>query len=116
MTASGLGAAGRRPLFTRTDLPGLVIAEQALHALSFACYHVALMRFVRDNAPASARTSLQTFYEAFIVALPMGHFTPFAGWLYDRLGLRAFFVMSSIALLGAGLAALPRTDLQRRGT
>ena len=46
----------------------------------------------------------------------MGLFTPFAGWLYDRLGLRAFFVMSSIALLGAGLAALPRTDLQRRAT
>lgn len=92
------------------------MAEQSLHALSFACCHVALMRFVRDNAPASARTSMRTFYSVFIAVLPMGLFMPSAGWLYDRVGLRADLVMSSIAPLGAGIAALHRTDLQRRRT
>lgn len=77
-----------------------------MHALSFAAYHTAIMRFIRDHAPHDIQTLTQGFYYSFAVAIPMGIATPFSGYLYEKMPNGSFYVMATIALLGALLALI----------
>ncbi|MGC3710907.1 MFS transporter, partial [Pseudomonas aeruginosa] len=62
-----------------------ILLGQCLHDLSFAAYHAAVMRFIRDHAPESARVLTQGNYYSLAVAQPMGLATPAAGRVYEGL-------------------------------
>ncbi|AUX28098.1 MULTISPECIES: MFS transporter [Sorangium] len=83
-----------------------ILAGQLLHAASFAAYHSALMRYLRDHSPEGVRTLIQGLYYSLAVALPMGIVTPLAGWLFDISPSRAYLCMALIALGGTVTAYL----------
>ncbi|TDV61818.1 MFS transporter [Pseudomonas sp. LP_7_YM] len=101
---SGGCAAIRWILFSSSDDLTLIVLGQCMHALSFAAYHSALMRFVRDNAPADIQVFTQGVYYSLAVALPMGLATPISGYLYEIVQSWAYCVMALLALVGTFLA------------
>ncbi|MDQ0740777.1 PPP family 3-phenylpropionic acid transporter [Pseudomonas sp. W4I3] len=103
---SSLCASLRWAFFSNSDALSLIIIGQCMHALSFAAYHTAIMRFIRDHAPQDIQTLTQGFYYSFAVAVPMGIATPFSGYLYQKIPNGSFYVMATIALLGALLALI----------
>ncbi|MDF5979848.1 MFS transporter [Pseudomonas aeruginosa] len=55
MLFSSLCAALRWGLLAGSEHLAAILLGQCLHALSFAAYHAAVMRYIRDHAPESAR-------------------------------------------------------------
>lgn len=80
-----------------------IIFWQCLHALSFAAYHSALMRFLRDHVPEQLRGTALGFYYSFAVALPMGCMMPVSAYLFENFGSAAYFLMALISMAGAFL-------------
>ncbi len=107
---SGVVAALRWTLYALDTQIVTIVSGQLLHALSFAAYHVAMMRVFRDFAPAGSSAIVQGTYYSFLVALPMGLFTPVAGWAFDHIGNLAYLPMACLAIVGAlvAFAVLPR--------
>jgi PPP family 3-phenylpropionic acid transporter len=105
---SGLCAALRWSLALFDGGTASILFGQLLHALSFAAYHAALMRHIRDRAPEDVRALVQGLYYAFAVALPMGAVTPLACLLLDATPERANMLMIVFALMGAAIAAIAR--------
>ena len=59
MLFSSLCAALRWGLLAGSEHLAAILLGQCLHALSFAAYHAAVMRYIRDHAPESARVLTQ---------------------------------------------------------
>ncbi|WP_124407533.1 MFS transporter [Pseudomonas sp. R4-39-08] len=109
---SSLCASLRWAFFSNSDALSLIIIGQCMHALSFAAYHTAIMRFIRDHAPQDIQTLTQGFYYSFAVAIPMGVATPFSGYLYEIIPNGSFYVMAIIALIGALLALIAHQKMR----
>jgi PPP family 3-phenylpropionic acid transporter len=101
---SSVCAALRWALFSNSDAVSVILLGQCLHALSFAAYHSAIMRFIRDHAPQDIQVFTQGVYYSLAVALPMGLATPFAGYLYETQPQWSYYVMAVFALIGTLLA------------
>ncbi|HBP5362183.1 MULTISPECIES: MFS transporter [Pseudomonas aeruginosa group] len=106
MLFSSLCAALRWSLLAGSEHLAAILLGQCLHALSFAAYHAAVMRYIRDHAPESARVLTQGIYYSLAVALPMGLASPAAGWLYERLPQWSYLIMAAFALGGGVLVWL----------
>lgn len=106
MLFSSLCAALRWGLLAGSEHFAAILLGQCLHALSFAAYHAAVMRYIRDHAPESARVLTQGIYYSLAVALPMGLASPAAGWLYEGLPQWSYLIMALFALGGAVLVWL----------
>ncbi|WP_285417929.1 MFS transporter [Pseudomonas sp. efr-133-TYG-5] len=109
---SSVCAAVRWALFSNSDALTLILLGQCLHALSFAAYHAAIMRFIRDHAPQDIQVFTQGVYYSLAVALPMGLATPFAGYLYETQPQWSYYVMALFALSGTGLAFLAHQKMR----
>ena len=77
---------------------------QALHAISFASAHLALMHFIRLNVPTSLRNTAQGLYTALAGGVLLSSATWISGPLYDAFGGRAFLAMAMLCVFGLGLA------------
>lgn len=93
-TATGLG----------TALP-VLMAAQALHALTFAAAHLAAMHFMRRAVPIQVSASAQGLYSATAMGVAIGGALMLSGILYQAAGAAAFHAMTVLAAAG-GLAAL----------
>lgn len=78
----------------------VLLAAQALHALSFAATHLALVRRVSETASPGRAGAVQSL-AASVIALMMASATALSGPLYTALGSAAFLTMTVPA--GAGL-------------
>ncbi len=79
-------------------------ALQALHCISFASAHLALMHFIRLNVPSRLRNTAQALYTAFAGGLLLSSVTWSSGPLYTQFGARAYLFMAGISLLGLCIA------------
>ncbi len=79
-------------------------ALQTLHAISFACGHLALMHFIRQNVPARLRNTAQALYTAFAGGLLLSSVTWASGPLYTQFGGHAYLFMAAISLTGLVIA------------
>ena len=77
---------------------------QALHAVSFACAHLALMHFIRLNVPGKLRNTAQGLYAALAGGVLLSSVTWMSGPLYSAFGGKAYLAMAMISLFGLGLA------------
>ncbi|WP_447783482.1 MFS transporter [Pseudomonas germanica] len=109
---SSICAAARWALFSNSDALPVIVLGQCLHALSFAAYHAAIMRFIRDHAPQDIQVFTQGVYYSLAVALPMGLATPFAGYLYETHPQWSYYVMALFALVGTVLAFLAHLKMR----
>jgi MFS transporter, PPP family, 3-phenylpropionic acid transporter len=78
---------------------------QSLHAVSFACAHLALMHFIRLNVPSSLRNTAQGLYTALAGGVLLSSVTWASGPLYEAFGGHAYLMMAMISLWGLSLAA-----------
>ncbi|WP_263140331.1 MFS transporter [Pseudomonas sp. RIT-PI-AD] len=99
-------AAVRWAFLSNGEATSLIVLGQCMHALSFAAYHSAIMRFIRDHAPQDIQVFTQGVYYSLAVALPMGLATPFAGYLYETMPAGSYYVMALFALVGSLLALI----------
>lgn len=109
---SSVCAALRWALFSNSDAVSLILLGQCLHALSFAAYHAAIMRFIRDQAPPDIQVFTQGVYYSLAVALPMGLATPFAGYLYETQPQWSYYVMALFALVATVLAFIAHQKMR----
>jgi MFS transporter, PPP family, 3-phenylpropionic acid transporter len=78
---------------------------QMLHAVSFACSHLALMHFIRLNVPNNLRNTAQGLYTALAGGVLLSSVTWASGPLYQAFGGHAYLLMALISLWGLSLAA-----------
>ncbi|MEB0044137.1 MULTISPECIES: MFS transporter [unclassified Pseudomonas] len=109
---SSVCAAARWAFFSDSDAMSVIVFGQCLHALSFAAYHSAIMRLIRDHAPEGIQVFTQGVYYSLAVALPMGLATPFAGYLYETQPQWSYYVMALFALIGTGLALIAHQGMR----
>ena len=102
--------------------PGLpvLIASQALHALTFGATHLGAMLFLARTVAPEYSASAQALYAGVAMGLVMGGATMLSGSLFDAAGTAAFWVMAVLAAVGGaaalGLAALMPGGYPRQGT
>ncbi len=87
-------------LAASTALP-VLIAVQALHALTFGAAHLGAMHFIARAAPPGLSATAQGLYSAVSGGIAMGLAMLAAGVLYDAAAGRAF--LARAALSGGGL-------------
>jgi len=114
LVLSGAATTARWLLFPlMTSVPGY-LALQSLHALTFACAHLAMMRLIVTRVPDRSAATVQGLY-ATVGSLTMAAATLAAGPLYRNYGGQGFQIMSLIAIVGVGLA-LMWVPLRRQAT
>ncbi len=92
-------------LATSTDL-GLLIAVQALHALTFGAAHLGAMHFIARAAPPGLGATAQSLYSAVSGGVAMGLAMLLAGALYDAAAGQAFLAMTALSTAGLGMALI----------
>jgi PPP family 3-phenylpropionic acid transporter len=88
--------------FART--PALILSSQALHAVTYGTFHIASILCIDRLAPKQAKTVGQAVNNAvqYGLGLMVGFFIN--GFLYERIGSAALFMMSAgIATAGGAL-------------
>ena len=94
-------------LATSTDL-ALLIAVQALHALTFGAAHLGAMHFLARAAPPGLAATAQSLYSALSSGVAMGLAMLLAGALYEAAAGRAFLAMTVLSTAGLILALVLR--------
>jgi MFS transporter, PPP family, 3-phenylpropionic acid transporter len=77
---------------------------QSLHAVSFACAHLALMHFIRLNVPGNLRNTAQGLYAALAGGVLLSSVTWMSGPLYATYGGYAYLAMAGICSAGLFMA------------
>jgi MFS transporter, PPP family, 3-phenylpropionic acid transporter len=113
----GVGGLVRWTAMAFTPDLALLIPLQAVHALTFAATHLALLRYIQTHlAPGQVPFAL-----SMITAVAFGPALGFAmvgsGFLYDAVGAFGYLAMSAMSALGIGLTyALMRADAKASAT
>jgi PPP family 3-phenylpropionic acid transporter len=111
------GATLRWLIFWLSDSLGLLILGQALHALSFALFHVCAVQLTHRLFPAHQRAGGQAMYSAATYGLGIALGVYGAGVLYDRLGAAELYGLAALIAAAGLLSALALRSLgqDRRG-
>lgn len=104
----GLGAVVRWLVIGATVSVPLLFAANWLHALSFACTYLGSMRALERRVARHQRATAQGLLGAATSGIGMVVAALLGGFVYERWGDRAFFVMAAFAAVGTGLAILLR--------
>ena len=83
----------------------MLVAIQALHALSFGAFFVASVTLMDREAPPSLRASAQGLFGSFAFGVAAAIGLSVAGLIERHGGLRAVFALASVASLVAALCA-----------
>jgi PPP family 3-phenylpropionic acid transporter len=78
-----------------TSMPAL-IGVQALHGLTFALMHLVAMGIIAKSVPERLAATAQTVYGALALGIASAALTFASGYLYERLGMRAFWAMAAL--------------------
>jgi PPP family 3-phenylpropionic acid transporter len=79
-----------------------------LHAASFGLVHLGTMAYLADRLPPTARARGQGTM-SIAMGVSMAGSTALAGALYAGIGVKAYFAMAVIALIGWCIAAYARS-------
>src|SRR6266571_2068347 len=118
MAASVLLAALRWGMCAATAAPAVMILAQALHAATYAAFHVAAVTHTHHLFGAERRSSGQAIYGSATYGAGNMLGMLVSGVLYDRAGLARLFAGAAVVALASGLlivAAARRAMGRRRG-
>ena len=94
----------RWPIAALNPAFGIILATQALHALTFAALHLGSMNFIQQQAPRQARNTAQGLYAAIMGGIAMSLATWASGPLYGALQASAYFAMAGLSAIAVLLA------------
>jgi PPP family 3-phenylpropionic acid transporter len=99
-------AACRWAVLYQARSPGLILASQLLHAMTYAAFHIAGLLYVDRLTPDGAKTLGQAVNNAVTYGLGMmvGFFL--SGWFYDALGPFPLFLASAVIAAAGGILFL----------
>ena len=109
----GLAATVRWTCLALSPPLWVVVAVQALHALTFTASFIASLQLIERLSHARSASAAQTLNSALSSGLLIGAATMVSGVLFDRVGALGYLAMSLIAFVGL-LGALWLAVLQRR--
>lgn len=112
MVLSAVAAVTRWMLFPLVDTAAAYLALQCLHALTFACCHLAVMRVILARAADRQAASVQGLYTS-ANSLMLAAATLASGPLYRHFGGTGFQLMSIVVVVGL-LPALIWVGLKTR--
>lgn len=114
LTFSLVVAVIRWSIFAATTSFPLLLLAQAMHAVTFAVFHVAAVTHTYAVVPPSLRARGQSLYSAFSFGL--GNFAGFLinGAVYDRVGASACFAGSTVVALVAAALSLRLREAETR--
>lgn len=114
IVASFGAAVTRWLLLAATREPLAILLSQALHAVTYGCFHMASILYMDRLTPEAHKTVGQAVNNAMSYGLGLLAGFLVNGLLYDRVGAGVLFVMSALAaLLGGALFAMGRGDAPR---
>lgn len=113
LSASLVAAAVRWTAIGSTGHLAVLVPAQALHALTYAAFHVAALREVHRRFPPGRRATGQALYSGLTYGLGTLVGTLAAGRLAEAIGLPGLFLVSA-ATAAAGLAVLTGSIRPRR--
>ncbi|MBL8706532.1 MAG: MFS transporter [Rhodospirillales bacterium] len=102
LAVAGAGGVVRWVAMALLETPALLAFVQLLHAITFACCHLAMMIILARAVPVSHSATAQGLFAAGSAAFGMGSAMAFAGWLYGSFGVYGYFGMAAMAALGIG--------------
>lgn len=102
LAVAGAGGVVRWVAMALLDSTALLAFVQLLHAITFACCHLAMMIILARAVPVSHSATAQGLFAAGSAAFGMGSAMAFAGWLYGSFGVNGYFGMAAMAALGIG--------------
>ncbi|HEX9570473.1 MAG TPA: MFS transporter [Rhodospirillales bacterium] len=102
----GFAGALRWWLTGTSDALAVLVAMQALHALTFGASHLGAIYFIARQFPAAVSASAQSLYAAIVAGLGMALSALLAGRLYGEFGNAAYLGMAAMAGVGGLAAAL----------
>lgn len=102
LAVAGAGGVVRWVAMALLETPALLGFVQLLHAITFACCHLAMMIILARAVPVSHSATAQGLFAAGSAAFGMGSAMVFAGWLYGAFGVNGYFGMAAMAALGIG--------------
>ena len=109
----GLGAAARWTCLGLSPPFWMLFPIQALNALSYTATFVGSLQLVERLAPPSSASAAQTLNSVLSGGFLIGFSTMASGKLFDAVGVRGYFAMTAIALVG--LAGASCLSLLQRG-
>jgi len=106
LAIAGAGGVLRWGLMSQVGSTPVLVAVQLLHALTFACCHLAMMIVLARAVPISHSATAQGLFAAVMAAFGMGAAMLFAGWLYAQFGQQGYLGMAVMAALGIAAGAM----------
>lgn len=107
-------------LYSFVTAPAAILTTQLLHGLTFGAFQIAAVSIVNGQTPTGLKASGQSLLSAMTLGLAGVFGAFFSGQLYDRVGIRPLFALSSgVALLAATLFVvwiISRSRPARTGT
>jgi len=103
LSARGLFAVGfavyalRWLLYSQITSPGMILATQLLHGLSYGAYLVAGVVYTSERAPEGLGATAQGLFSGTTMGLAGMVGALIGGWLYDRAGVANLFRLCSLA-------------------
>jgi PPP family 3-phenylpropionic acid transporter len=103
-----------------TTWPLTLVGIQALHGLTFALMHLAAMGIIARSVPVRLCATAQTVCGTFALGIASAVMTFASGYLFEWLGMRAFWIMAALCALAfpfvGGIASPPerQTSAPRR--
>ena len=113
--SAGAGVVRWTVMGSTTWLPALV-GVQALHGLTFALMHLAAMGIIARVVPTRLSATAQTVYGTFALGIASAAMTFASGYLYEWLGMRAFWAMATLCALAIPLVGGIASSSLRQGT
>ncbi len=87
-------------LLGATMILPFVFLAQALHAGTFACAHLATLRYIQGRAGAEFSGTALSFYTAIHAGLVMAPLFSLSGMLFETWGGSGYFVMAGVSGVG----------------
>jgi PPP family 3-phenylpropionic acid transporter len=111
----GAGAVVRWSALALAPALPVVVALQALHALSFTATFLASLQLIERLSPPQSASAAQTLNASVSVGLLTGLATAASGPLFDAVGARGYFAMSAAAAAGVVGAVVLAGRMRREG-
>ena len=99
-----LAAAARWTVLAQTTALPALIAVQWFHAATFACTHLAAIRWIETHVAPERMASAQGLVAATAAGVAPGLVLPIVGRLFEQDPAQAFLVMTAMAVVAAALS------------
>ena len=106
LTISFLAYAARALLYSVIRTPGLAVATEVLHGLSFSLFLVSSIGYVNAYTPPEWRATGQSLLWAFCYGAGSILGSAWGGWLFDTVGVQTLYRVNGLFIVAVAVASV----------